>query len=78
VDNPSRFTSTTGADASGTGRIRNGFAGWLRRHFSLSGERFSDVVLGIYEALANAAEFGYLDTPGHGTITLARVGERQR
>jgi serine/threonine-protein kinase RsbW len=70
VDNRSRFACTTAADASGAARIRNGFAGWLHRHFSLSDERRSDVVLAIYEALANAAEFGYLDTPGHGTIAF--------
>jgi serine/threonine-protein kinase RsbW len=39
-------------------------------HFSLSVERRSGGVLAIYEALANAAEFGYLDAPGHGTIAF--------
>jgi serine/threonine-protein kinase RsbW len=70
ADNRSRFACATAADASGAARIRNGFAGWLHRHFSLSDERRSGVVLAIYEALANAAEFGYLDTPGHGTIAF--------
>jgi anti-sigma regulatory factor (Ser/Thr protein kinase) len=71
VDNRSRFACTVAADASGAARIRNGFADWLHRHFSLSAERRSGVVLAIYEALANAAEFGYLDAPGHGTIAFA-------
>jgi serine/threonine-protein kinase RsbW len=70
VDNRSRFDCTTAADASGAARIRNGFAAWLHRHFSLSDERRSDVVLAIYEALANAAEFAYLDIPGRGTIAF--------
>jgi anti-sigma regulatory factor (Ser/Thr protein kinase) len=59
------------ADASGAARIRNGFADWLHRHFSLSAERCSGVLLAVYEALANAAEFAYLDAPGHGTIAFA-------
>lgn len=47
-----------------------GFAGWLRRYFWLDDERLSDLVLAVNEALANAAEFGYLNTPGHGTIAF--------
>lgn len=70
VDNRSQFACTIAADGSGAARIRRGFAGWLQRHFSLGDERLSDVVLAVYEALANAAEFGYLDTPGHGTIAV--------
>jgi serine/threonine-protein kinase RsbW len=43
----------------------------LHRHFPLSEDRLSDLVLAVYEASANAAEFGDLDTPGHGTIAFS-------
>jgi serine/threonine-protein kinase RsbW len=70
ADTRSRFARTITANASGAARIRIEFAGWLQRHFTLGNERLSDLVLAANEALANAAEFGYLDTPGRGTIAL--------
>jgi serine/threonine-protein kinase RsbW len=65
-----RFACTTAADASGAARIRIWFSSWLQKHFALGEERIGDLVLAVYEALANAAEYGYLDMPGHGTIAL--------
>jgi anti-sigma regulatory factor (Ser/Thr protein kinase) len=41
-------------------QIRQELAEWLRRYFSLDPEKFSDVLLAVYEALANAAEFAYV------------------
>jgi serine/threonine-protein kinase RsbW len=66
--NRSELVCSTAADASGAARIRIEFASWLQQHFPLGDERRCDVVLAVYEALANAAEFGYLDAPGRGTI----------
>jgi serine/threonine-protein kinase RsbW len=66
-----RFVCTTHADASGAGRTRIEFAAWLQRRFSLDNGRLSDLVLAVNEALANAAEFAYLDTPDQGTITCS-------
>jgi anti-sigma regulatory factor (Ser/Thr protein kinase) len=67
-DNRSELVCTTVADASGAARIRIEFASWLQQHFPLDDERRCDVILAVYEALANAAEFGYLEAPGQGTI----------
>jgi serine/threonine-protein kinase RsbW len=70
IDTGSQFARTSAADASGAARIRIEFAGWLQRHFTLGNEWLSDLVLAANEALANAAESGCLDTPGHGMIAL--------
>ncbi|MGA9376316.1 MAG: ATP-binding protein [Mycobacterium sp.] len=40
-------------------QIRQEFGEWLRQYFSLDPEKSSDVLLAVYEALANAAEFAY-------------------
>lgn len=68
MDNRSQFVRTAAADASGAARTRSAFASWLQRHFSLREEQLSDLVLAVNEALANAAEFGYVDTAGDGII----------
>lgn len=54
------------------GPIRDEFAGWLARFFDLGAERTSDLVLAVYEALANSAEFAYLEGSGDpvGTMDL--------
>ena len=41
-------------------QIRHELAGWLHRCFELDAEKASDVLLAVYEALANAAEFAYV------------------
>jgi serine/threonine-protein kinase RsbW len=58
------------ADAVGVAQARVDLTAWLRQHFALEDERLNDVVLTAYEALANAAEFAYLDTPGLPTVEL--------
>ena len=58
------------ADAAGAAQTRVEFGEWLQQHFSLGGERLNDLVLSAYEALANAAEFAYLDTESTGTMDL--------
>jgi anti-sigma regulatory factor (Ser/Thr protein kinase) len=41
-------------------QIRHELGEWLRQYFSLDPEKSSDVLLAVYEALANAAEFAYV------------------
>lgn len=59
------------ADALTANRIRVEFRNWLDRHFTLGAERFSDLVLAVSEALANAAEFAYTDTGDRGTMDVS-------
>ena len=66
-----QFVCTTHANASGAGRTRIEFAAWLQRRLSLDNTRFSDLVLAVNEALANAAEFAYVDSPEQGTFTCS-------
>lgn len=40
-------------------QIRQELADWLHRYFLLDPEKSSDVLLAVYEAMANAAEFAY-------------------
>ena len=54
------------ADPYTAGHVRNEFAAWLGRRVQLSAIRFSDVVLAVNEALANATEFAYLKNNGVG------------
>ena len=60
-------------DPYAAGHVRNEFAAWLGRRVDLNAIRFSDVVLAVNEALANAAEFAYLKNNGVGTIDVEAV-----
>jgi serine/threonine-protein kinase RsbW len=64
------------ADAHNAGRVRKEFAGWLRCRVDLDDVRFNDVVLAVNEALANAAEFAYVQKRGVGTIDVEAVRDR--
>ena len=64
------------ADARNAGRVREQFASWLRARADLDDVRFSDIVLAVNEALANAAEFAYLQQRGMGTIDVEAVQDR--
>lgn len=45
--------------------VRHEFSEWLHRRFSLDTTKASDIVLAVNEALANAAEFAYVNAaPG--------------
>lgn len=71
VSNAERFERIgIAADAESVSRIREQFAEWLERFFDLDPIRCSDLVLAINEALANAAEFAYLQADSPGTIDL--------
>ena len=61
------------ADATAVAHVRDEFARWLKRFFEVDAVRFSDLVLAINEALANAAEFAYLQADRPGTIDIQAV-----
>lgn len=61
------------ADAEAVARVRQDFSQWLKRFFVVDDVRRSDVVLAINEALANAAEFAYLQTERPGTIDIQAI-----
>ena len=63
-----RFSRLVNSDASDAALVRNEFGAWLRDQFVLDDERLNDVLLAVYEALANAAEYAYLDAPQPGTV----------
>lgn len=58
------------ADARSAARTRAEFGAWLSRYFSLCADRFSDLLLAVNEAIANAAEFAYVDATQRGTVDV--------
>lgn len=71
VANSERFARLgLDADATAVGQVRDEFAQWLRRFFVVDPVRFSDMLLAVNEALANAAEFAYLLADSPGTIDI--------
>jgi serine/threonine-protein kinase RsbW len=68
----SRFVRTrVAADPRSAARTRAEFANWLKTHFTLGTQRFSDLLLAVYEAIANVAEFAYVDAPQRGTMDVS-------
>ena len=61
------------ADATAVAHVREEFAQWLKRFFVVDAVRFSDLVLAINEALANAAEFAYVLAERPGTIDMRAI-----
>ncbi len=61
------------ADATAVAHVREEFAQWLKRFFVVDAVRFSDLVLAIPEALANAAEFAYVLAERPGTIDMRAI-----
>lgn len=49
-------------------QLRDDFAAWLAESLSVDAEKTSDIVLAVNEALANAAEHAYLDSPEPGRM----------
>lgn len=71
VDDRSRFVRTrVAADARSAARTRTEFGFWLERHFTLGADRFSDLLLAVNEAIANATEFAYCDSAQRGTVDV--------
>ena len=60
------------ADASSAARLRAELDGWLRAHVVTDGDGalVNDVLLAVYEGLANAAEYAYLESPTPGTLDV--------
>jgi serine/threonine-protein kinase RsbW len=72
ADDRSRFVRTrVAADACSAARTRAEFGVWLERHFTLGADRFSDLLLAVNEAIANAAEFAYCDSAQRGTVDVS-------
>lgn len=71
IDDRSRFVRRrVTADARSAARTRAEFGMWLDRHFRLGAERSNDLLLAVNEALANAAEFAYVDAARRGSVDL--------
>jgi serine/threonine-protein kinase RsbW len=72
IDDRSRFVRRrVAADARSAARTRAEFGKWLDRHFRLGAERSNDLLLAVNEALANVAEFAYVDAARRGTLDLS-------
>jgi serine/threonine-protein kinase RsbW len=72
IDDQSRFVrKRIAADASSAAQTRAEFGNWLDRHFTLGAERFNDLLLAVNEAIANAAEFAYIDAAQCGTMDIS-------
>ena len=65
------------ADALTVAQLRDEFARWLRRGAGMDETRMCDTVLAVNEALANAAEFAYVDNVA-GTVDLDAVRDIRR
>ncbi|OBH60739.1 anti-sigma regulatory factor [Mycobacterium mantenii] len=71
IDDRSRFERTrVAADARSAARTRAEFGVWLGRYFSLDDDRFNDLLLAVNEAIANAAEFAYVEAAERGTVDV--------
>ena len=58
------------ADAATAARVRAELDGWLRTHVAADAARVNDVLLAVYEGLANVAEYAYLGYPTPGTVDV--------
>ncbi|BBY03548.1 ATP-binding protein [Mycobacterium seoulense] len=71
LDDPSRFVrKRVAADPRSAARARAEFGTWLETHLARGADRFSDVLLAVNEAIANAAEFAYCDASQRGTLDV--------
>lgn len=69
VANAERFLRVgLAATPESASRTRDEFARWLGEFFDLNPDRSSDLVLAINEALANSAEFAYVNSGTAGTM----------
>lgn len=73
-----RFScNAAGADPVTVAMLRDEFAGWLRRGGGIDETTMCDIVLAVNEALANSAEFAYLEG-GACTVDLEAVRDPRR
>ncbi|QRY52203.1 ATP-binding protein [Mycolicibacterium septicum] len=68
VGQSAQFTKDVRAAPEDAAQIRREFSSWLSTHFTLDPTKASDVVLAVNEALANAAEFAYVNAPAPGLM----------
>ncbi|WP_301122740.1 ATP-binding protein [Mycolicibacterium fortuitum] len=66
-----QFTKHVRAEPEDAAQIRREFSSWLSTHLALDPTKASDVVLAVNEALANAAEFAYVDAPTPGLMYVS-------
>ncbi len=72
IEDRSRFVRyRVAADPRSAARARAEFAAWLETHFTLRSDRFSDLLLAVNEAVANAVEFAYCDASQRGTLDVS-------
>jgi len=64
------------ADPQSAAQIRREFAEWLRRYFTFGATKANDVVLAVYEAMANAAEFAYATVARPGAMHVLADNDR--
>ncbi|MEN4475040.1 ATP-binding protein [Mycolicibacterium cosmeticum] len=57
--------------------VRHEFSEWLRGHFTLDPTKASDIVLAVNEALANAAEFAYVNIEQPGLMHIEADHDRR-
>lgn len=78
TDDRFRFARTrVAADPRSAARARAEFGAWLETHFTLNSDRFSDVLLAVNEAIANAAEFAYCEASHRGTLDVIAAYDRR-
>ncbi len=71
---PTRFSRRqVAADGTTAALLREEFGRWLRRSTDLTETGLCDVVLAVNEALANVAEFAYLQDRGAGPVDVEGV-----
>lgn len=63
------------ADPVAAAQMRSELRNWLQHHFAAVDERINDVLLAVYEAIANAVEFAYLGRAETGSVELSATRE---
>ena len=77
LDDRCRFVrNRVAANPRSAAAARADFRVWLETHFTLTSDRFSDVLLAVNEAIANAAEFAYRHASQPGTLDVSAAYDR--
>lgn len=69
VDSAQHAWEQVAADPTTAARVRMELGNWLRARCA-DDERVDDIMLAVYEAFANAAEYAYLEHAGVGTVDV--------
>jgi serine/threonine-protein kinase RsbW len=73
-----RFDRVIKADTGCVAAAREELGSWLQNQFDLSSIRLNDVILAVYEALANAAEYAYLGAAVAGPVSMRAAHDPTR